>query len=245
MKKIYFSLVLLAGIYGGQVAGQFRMNWYSTPKKNNEKYFLSLGYGFGQAYWFSELSRTSIYDKQGSTIESGDFKFRANNTTTFYDLNVLFPVQNFRLGLGMNFEKFFLTRLELKNSITTNKVIIYDESFRFDKIFAQFEFPFWPDARSKFSLSANGRIGFFSFNNVDRINLFGSDALASSMFFTVSPVADVQVYPGIFIFIQPFAEYKYFRNPSVDEGGLVIHNIFTYSGMIGIRIDPSMADDYR
>lgn len=245
MKKTYLILVLLAGLSSGKLLAQFRMNWYSQPKQNNEKYFLSVGYGWGKAYWYSELSRTSIYDKTGSTIESGDFKFRANNTTTFYDLNVIFPVQNFRLGLGMNFEKFFLTRLELKESVTTNKVIIYDESFRFDKIFAQVEFPFFPEARAKYSLSLNGRVGFFSFNNVDRINLFGNDALASSMFFAVSPVADVQLFPGIFLFIQPFAEYKYFKNPAVDEGGVVIHNIFTYSGMIGIRIDPSMADEYR
>ena len=229
----------------GNCLAQFRMNWYSMPKENKDKYFLSVGYGWGQAYWYSELSRTSIYDKQGSTIESGSFKFRANNTTTFYDLNVLFPVQSFRLGLGMNFEKFYLTKLELKQSVTTNKVVIYDESFRFDKIFVQCEVPFWPEARSKFSLSANARFGFFSFNNVDRINLFGDDALASSLFFVLSPVADVQLYPGIFAFIQPMAEYKYFKNPSVDPGGAVIHNIFTYNAMIGIRLDPSMADEYK
>jgi hypothetical protein len=229
----------------GQCFAQFRVNWYTQPSKNCEKYFLSAGYGIGQAYWYSSLTQSSIYDKQGSTLETGTFKFRANNTTTFYDINVLCPIRNFRLGLGMNFEKFFLTRLEVRQSVTTSQVIIYDESFRFDKLFVQYEFPFWPDARKRFSLSANGRVGFFSFSNVDRINLFGSDAMANSMFFTLSPVADVQLYSGIYLFLQPFAEYKYFKNPAVDPGGSIVHNIWTYSAMIGIRIDPSMADPYK
>jgi hypothetical protein len=245
LKKSTLLFILLASLASGNCFGQFRSNWYSMPKQNKEKYFLSVGYGWGQAHWFSELSQTSIYDKRGGTIQSGDFKFRAKNTTSFYDLNVLAPVGNFRLGLGMNFERFYLTRLELQQSVTNSKVLIYDESFRFDKIFAQVEVPFWPEARSKFSLSANFRVGFFSFNNVDRINLFGDDALASSTFFTLSPVADVQLYPGFFLFVQPFAEYKYFKNPAVDPGGTVIHKIFTYSAMIGLRIDPSMVDDLR
>lgn len=236
---------MLACITSGNCYAQFRMNWYTQPRQNNEKYFLSVGYGFGQAYWYSALTNSSIYNNQGGTIESGTFKARANNATSYYDLNVICPAGNFRFGLGMNFEKFFLTKLELKQTVTTSKVIIYDESFRFDKIYLQFEVPFWPEARAKFSLSANARVGFFSFNNVDRINLFGSDALANSMFFALSPVADVQLYPGVFLFLQPFAEYKYFKNSGVDPGGIIVHNIFTYSGMIGLRIDPSMADDLR
>ncbi|MBI3509655.1 MAG: hypothetical protein HY064_03255 [Bacteroidetes bacterium] len=243
-KKLLTTFIFSLGLFAC-VHAQFHMNWYTEPSMNKEKYFLSVGYGVGKAYWYSDLSKSSIYDKQGAQIESGSFKFRANNATTFYDVNVLCPVQNFRLGLGMNFEKFYLTKLELKSTITTSKVVLYDESFRFDKIFAQFEFPFWPEARSKFSLSANGRFGFFSFNNVDRINLFGADALANSMFITLSPVGDIQIYPGVFLFIQPMGEYKYFKNPAVDPGGVVIHNIFTYSGMIGIRIDPSMSDPYK
>ena len=81
--------------------------------------FISVGYGIGQAYWYSKLTHSSIYDKGGSAIQSGTFKFRANNTSTFTDINVLFPVGKFRLGLGLNFEKFFLTKMEVKETITT------------------------------------------------------------------------------------------------------------------------------
>jgi len=203
------------------------------------------GYGVGQAFWFSSLTNSSLYDHQGSAIQTGSFKFRANNTTTFYDLNVLFPMNNVRLGMGMDFEKFYLTELMVQQTITTSKAILFDENFRFDKIFVQCEVPFWPNARSRFSLSANARCGFFSFNNVDHINFFGNDALANSMFFTISPVADMQLYPGIYFFVQPMAEYKYFKNAADDPGGTIVHNIWTYSGMIGIRLDPSMFDPYK
>jgi hypothetical protein len=245
LKKSATLILFLAFFTAGNCFGQFS-HWYAVQKQNKEKYFLSIGYGWGQANWFSTLSRSSIYDKNGSTLETGDFKFRAKNTTSFYDVNVLCPVSYFlRMGLGMNFERFYLTKLELRQSVTTSKVVIFDESFRFDKIYAQFEYIFWPDARAKFSLSTNFKVGFFSFNNVDRINLFGDDALASSMFFALSPVADAQLYPGFYLFIQPMGEYKYFKNPGVEPGGQVVHNIFTYSAMIGLRIDPNVIDDYK
>lgn len=242
MKKACIHFLFLSFLISGNCLAQFQLHWYTTPVKNKDKYFISVGYGIGQAYWYSKLTHSSIYDKGGSAIQSGTFKFRANNTSTFTDINVLFPVGKFRLGLGLNFEKFFLTKMEVKETITTSKVIIYDESFRFDKLFLQCEFPFFPESTSRLSISANGRLGFFSFNNVDHINLFGSDAMASSVFFTLSPVADVQLYPGFYLFIQPLLEYKYFKNPSVEVGGSIAHNIWNYSAIIGLRINPSMED---
>lgn len=217
------------------------------PKKNNEKYLVYVAYGMGNAHWFSELKETSIYDQHGSAITSGDMKFRAKNSSQFYDLGVLFPAGNLRFGLGMNFEKFFLTQIVLQNSVqqTGGSGIIFDESFRFDKIYMQMEVPFWPDARSKYSLSANMNLGFFSFNNVDRINLFGSDALANSTFVNVSPVADITIFPGVSIFLRPVCEFKYFKNQAVDAVGIVRHNIVTYSLMIGLRYDPSVTDELK
>lgn len=204
-------------------------------------------YGMGSAHWYSSLRETSIYDAQGSAIHTGDVKFRAKNSSTFYDLGVLFPAGNFRFGLGMNFEKFFLTQIELQNSVqqSTGGSIIFDESFRFDKIYMQFEVPFWPESRSKYSLSANMNVGFFSFNNVDRINLFGTDALANSTFINLSPIADITVFPGISIFLRPVCEFKYFKNQAVDSYGQVKHNIVTYSLMIGLRYDPSVVDELK
>lgn len=52
----------------------------------------------------------------------------------------------------------------------------------------------------------------------------------------------MQLYPGFYLFIQPMVEYKYFKNPSVEVGGSIAHNIWNYSAMIGLRINPSMED---
>lgn len=244
MRKALLILIVICSVFATESSAQ---KWYSVPKKNNEKYLVYVAYGLGSAHWYSELKETSIYDAQGSAIHSGDIKFQAKNSSQFYDLGVLFPAGNLRFGLGMNFEKFFLTQIELQNSVqqTTGGSIIFDESFRFDKIYMQMEVPFWPEARSKYSLSANMNLGFFSFNNVDRINLFGSDALANSTFINISPVADVTIFPGVSLFLRPMFEYKYFKNGAVDSYGLVRHNILTYSLMIGIRYDPSVTDELK
>lgn len=245
MKKILLILALFNLAFVAESSAQ---KWYSVPKKNNEKYLVYVAYGMGTAHWYSELKQTSIYDAQGSAITSGDIKFRAKNSCQFYDLGVLFPTGNFRFGLGMNFERFYLTQIILQNSITQSNPgqgLVFDESFRFDKIYMQFEVPFWPEARSKYSLSANMNLGFFSFNNVDRINLFGSDALANSTFVNLSPIADMTIYPGVSLFIRPACEFKYFKNQAVDSYGQVNHNIITYSCMIGIRYDPSVTDELK
>jgi hypothetical protein len=232
-------------IFTSQASAQ---KWYSQPKQNNEKYLVYVAYGMGNAHWFSELTQTSIYDQNGAAITNGDMKFRAKNSSQFYDLGVLFPAGNLRFGLGMNFEKFFLTQITLQNSVQQgpgSTGIIFDESFRFDKIYMQMEIPFWPEARSKYSLSANMNLGFFSFNNVDRINLFGSDALANSTFVNISPVADITLFPGLSLFLRPVCEFKYFKNQAVDSVGVVRHNILTYSLMIGLRYDPSVVDELK
>lgn len=203
-------------------------------------------YGLGSAHWYSQLIETSIYDQNGGATQTGTFKFRARNSSQFYDLGVLFPAGNLRFGLGMNFERFYLTQIDLQNSVNqTSGSMIFDESFRFDKIYMQMEVPFWPESRSKYSLSANLNLGFFSFNNVDRINLFGSDALANSTFVNLSPIADITIFPGVALFLRPICEFKYFKNGAVDSYGIVRHNIVTYSIMIGIRYDPSVTDELK
>lgn len=244
MKKLLLILTILVTVFSTESTAQ---KWYSVPKQNNEKYLVYVAYGLGSAHWYSSLQQTSIYDANGSATHTGDLKFRAKNSSQFYDLGVIFPAGNLRFGLGMNFERFYLTQIELQNSVqqTSGSSIIFDESFRFDKIYMQMEVPFWPEARAKYSLSANLNLGFFSFNNVDRINLFGSDALANSTFVNLSPIADVTIFPGVSLFIRPICEYKYFKNGAVDSYGLVRHNIITYSVMFGIRYDPSVTDELK
>lgn len=236
MKKKLTLLFLLA------VQGAFaQFGYYHDLRVNKEKYFVSLGYGLGTARWYSDLTSSAIYDKNGSVITSGDLKFKASNQAQQYDLNVMFPVENIRYGLGLSFETFFLDKLELKQAINTSSTqnLLFDESFRFDKMYGQIEYIFWPESKSMFSLSANMHAGYFSFSGVQRINFFGNDAIARSLFIAVSPLGDVRVYPHCYLFVQPMFEYKNFKSQALDAPGIIKHNILTYSIIGGLRIDVS------
>ncbi|TND08389.1 MAG: hypothetical protein FD123_2185 [Bacteroidetes bacterium] len=236
MKK----LILLLALFSVQSAfAQF--GYYHDQKVNKEKYFISLGYGLGTARWYSDLTSSAIYDANGAVITSGDLKFKARNQTQQYDLNVMFPIENIRYGLGLSFETFYLDKLELQQAInnTSQQNLLFDESFRFDKLYGQIEYIFWPESKSMFSLSANMHAGYFSFTGVQRINFFGNDAIARSLFMSVSPLADIRVYPHCYIFAQPMFEYKNFKSQALDAPGIIKHNIITYSIIAGIRIDVS------
>ncbi len=238
MKKLFFAFALLSC---NLVFGQF--GYYHDLKVNREKYFISLGYGIGTARWSSELTASAIYDKNGAVITSGDLKFTAKNQTNQYDLNVMFPVNNIRYGLGIGFETFYLNQIDLQQAVSSTSPqpasLLFDESFRFDKMYGQVEYIFWPESRSMFSLSANMHAGFFSFSGVQRINFFGSDAIARSLWVSLSPLGDVRVYPHVYLFAQPIIEYKNFKSQALDAAGTIKHNILTYSIIGGLRIDVS------
>ncbi len=237
MKRILTLLLLLISGYGTLMA---QRGMGSFGKANSDKYFVYGGYGVGTARWYSELNQTSLYDKFGAKLETGDFNFRARNPTSYYDIGVLFPAGSVRAGIGMSFEEFYLGQISLQpTAIRANETtVIFDESFRFDKLYAQVEVPFWPEARSRFSLSTNVHVGYFSFSGVQRINFFGADNASASYFFGLSPVADVALFPNFYLFLQPMTEFKLFKSQAIDPAGTVRHNIFSYSLMIGIRYDP-------
>lgn len=238
MKKLLFVFALLAL---NTAFGQF--GYYHDLKVNREKYMVSLGYGVGTARWYSDLTSSAIYDKNGAVITSGDLKFRAKNQTKQYDLNVMFPVENIRYGLGLSFETFYLNQIKLQQVISSSNPapssLLFDESFRFDKMYGQIEYIFFPESNSMFSVSANMHAGYFSFSGVQRINFFGNDAIARSLFISLSPLGDMRVYSHTYLFVQPMFEYKNFKSQALDAPGIIKHNILTYSVIAGIRIDVS------
>lgn len=237
MKKLLFILSLLA-----TYAASAQFGYYHDLRVNKEKYMVSLGYGLGTARWHSDLTSSAIYDKNGAVITSGDLKFKAKNQTKQYDLNVMFPVENVRYGLGLGFETFYLNQINLQQAVNANPSpasLLFDESFRFDKLYGQIEYIFFPESKSMFSVSANMHAGYFSFSGVQRINFFGSDAIARSLFLSVSPLGDVRVYSHTYLFVQPMFEYKNFKSQALDAPGIIKHNIITYSIIAGLRIDVS------
>ncbi|MCU0432708.1 MAG: hypothetical protein MUC87_04575 [Bacteroidia bacterium] len=205
-------------------------------KKNMDKQLVYFGHSWGSARWFSELDKTSLFDRQGVAIETGSFGFRATSPFTSWDSGILFPFGKVRAGLGLSFEKFILSSIQLDNS---SAPLIFDESFRFDVLYAQFEVPLFPEARSAVSASVNLRGGYFNFSGVQRINLFGNDNASSNWFLSLAPVADYAIWGNFFVYVQPHAGIKFFNSQAVDPEGSVKHTIVSYGLNVGLRFDPS------
>lgn len=229
MKKIHLlALFILLGLSAAaQSAGM---------KKNMDKQLVYFSHSWGSARWFSQLDQTSLYDRQGIVIETGSFGFKATSPYTAWDGGILFPFGKVRAGLGLSFEKYILSSIKIDNS---SAPLIFDESFRFDVLYAQFEVPLFPEARSSVSASINLRGGYFNFSGVQRVNLFGNDNASSNWFVSLAPEADYAVWGNFYLFVQPQAGVKFFSSQAVDPGGTVKHTIVSYAINVGLRFDPS------
>lgn len=216
--------------------GYAQLGYRMDMKKNNEKYLVHIGHGWGTARWFSELSQTSLFDRQGIIIETGSFKFKSVNPISYWDGGILFPFGNVRAGIGLSFEKCILSTIQLENS---SAPMIFDESFRFDLMYAQFEVPLFPESRSAISAAINMRAGYFNFSGVQRINLFGNDNRSSNWLVALSTEVDYCILGSFYVFVQPQGGCKFFSSQAVDPEGTVKHTILSYSLMVGLRFDPS------
>lgn len=233
MKKVL--LLVLFTLTISQSRAQF--GYYHNQKVNYQKYFVSLGYTWATSKWNSYLKNAELLDRDGSTIRTGEIPFTAKNSSSGWDFSVVFPVNKVRFGMGLNFETMFLDKISI--STKSNNVVIFDETFTFDKIYGLFEFPFWPESKSVFSLSSSLRAGYFGFHGVKRLNFFGVETLAKSYLAGLSVVGDYKPFPHVYMFISPQCEFKYFKNSHLEYPSIIRHRIFTWGISAGIRVDVS------
>lgn len=212
---------------------------FAQRDRKHAKYFIGFSYGFGQAWWRSELGGAEIYDQNGGVIKSGNINFHAKNNTNSVCLDGLVPVGKVRLGLGINFDYYFLDKLELIEPNKPGQYVLYPESFRFDKFFGQVEIPFSFESDNFWTLNAMVRLGYFGFSYVDHFSLFGDEALAKTYFGSVGGLVDFKLYPHTYLFVLPNVEYKYYDNNRFENPIQIRHNIFGWNLMFGLRIDAS------
>lgn len=210
----------------------------SFSSTRQKKYFITLGYGIGTARWYSTLNNTVMYDKNGNVIKSGEIQFTARNTTKFYCYEGTFPVMKVRMGLGISFEQFYLDQLAV-NAAGNESNLLFDESFRFDKIYYSLEVPFKFDTDKPYSFSGMTKVGYFNYNGIERFNFFGEEPIAKSFLFNLGFLADYKVFPHTYVFLYPCAEFKYFRNNKDENPSSINHNIVSYNVVGGLRIDVS------
>lgn len=221
--------------------GQFSSLYYKSYNPKHAKYFVSFSYGLGQARWFSSLENATLYDKTGTVIREGSVKFKARNSVKNYLFDVSFPLERARVGMGICFEKFSLDKLDIQRNATNTDIshIIFDESFRFDKLFLTGEYLLFEPNKSGFMAAARGQIGYFNYSGVDHINFFGEESVARSFYLTIGCIGDYRVYNNTYLFVFPNLEYKFFKNSPLESPSFIHHNIFTAMLNFGLRIDVS------
>ncbi len=236
LKRVIVFVLLVAG--GSALFAQG--SYFQRLDRKHKKAFVTLGYGGGFSRWYSHLENAVLYDKQGMIIQQGNLDFRAKNTFKLYDLEVSAPVAKVRVGLGVCFEEFYLDKLVIKsNSNTNGTIILFDETFRFDKITGSLEVPFMPESDAMCSISAKLRIGYYNYSGLQRLNFFGQEALSRTFISGLGFVGDVKLFPHTYAYIFPYFEFKYFYNNRFENPDDINHNILTYSVIAGLRFDVS------
>ncbi|MBC7863021.1 MAG: hypothetical protein IAF38_08600 [Bacteroidia bacterium] len=199
-----------------------------------DKYFVAMAYGIGNANWFSKLEQSALYDTSGAEMFSGKVNFKARNTTKCVNVDVSAPVMNVRLGMGLCFEEFYIEKLKINST-----QYYFEEKFRFEKMYAQIEIPIQRLSNDYFTFNLKSQAGYFGYSYVNHINFLGMDNKASVLFMNTGFIADYKLYPHTYAYIHPTFEYKYFRNAASEAPARIVHNIFSYGVMFGIRIDVS------
>lgn len=244
MKKSILLPVLLLLILAisGRVFSQ-GVAYYRTA--DDKRYYVSASYGLGTSDWSSRFQNTYLYNTDGSVLEAGDMKVKATNPSFNYNFSVCFPIGTWRLGAGICFEKFSMDKLKVISiSDTTSSsanlatsYVKFTESFWFNKVYGMLQRPFGFCTGKPYELDLAFCGGFYGYNGLHRLNFFGDDQIAKTLFCNVSVIFDYEVYPAWRIFIQPMAEYKYFHNNGNEYPSVIVHNIYTASFNFGLRVD--------
>ncbi|MEK6615264.1 MAG: hypothetical protein AABZ32_04010, partial [Bacteroidota bacterium] len=211
-------------------------NGYYVKSKGGDKYFVSLGYGVGTAHWNSVFKSTEFYDKDGSVINKGYFHFGANSPTKQYDVNVLAPFKHIQVGLGISFEHHYLSELKIYTK-GGKEYLLFDEGFRFDKIYLNTEIPFSYESTKKYSFNLNFHAGWFGYTNVKRFNFIGEKPFPVAILAGTGATADYEIYPQVYFFISPNVEYKLYNNSRTEAPVKIRHSVFSAGMLGGIRVD--------
>lgn len=197
------------------------------------------GCGIGTSYWWSKIENTELYNKFGSPIKKGYVKYKSKTAITCYDLNVIMPIAEIMLGLGINFEMNTMDKIEIKSPTVDAGSIIYDQKFRMEKVYAMVEIPLQKEIINNFIVDLQARLGFFGYSGVDRENFFGHAPMPSTYFVGFGPVVNYRIIPHTYVYLMPSIEYKYFHNNLNEYPVKITHKMCTFTAAAGIRIDVS------
>ncbi len=233
MRKITYILALVLLVY--QAKSQSGMFGTHIRGDNaQKKYFIGASYGWGNAHWKSKLVQSGLYDQSGGPIQLGNLHYKLKTQTITRSVEVAFPVEKVRMGIGLCMEDYFIENLQL-NGVS----IEFKETFRMQKIYAHLEIPIIPLTNNNFGLNVKCQAGYYGSTGVNHAEFMGSDNKASTLFLTTGLLADYRCFPHSYIFVHGNVGYNYFNNAASENPSNIIHNIFNPSISIGIRVDVS------
>ena len=170
-------------------------------------------------------------------LSNGTAKLKAKNAYQALQLEVLVPFQEgaFYLGMGIAFEEYALTKIEVSDEFgSTERPFV--ETFRFDKFFFQGEVPLLPIESERWEFAVNGRVGYYAFTGVNSLSLFGERRLGKAWFSGLGFRTQFKVHDVVYLVVMPTTEYKYFRNSDTDVRGRINHNLFDFGLLTGFRV---------
>lgn len=233
--KYIFGFLLLPLV----LEAQTKTNNFFQKSGRGNKYFIAAGVGIGSARWNSLFQNTEFYDKDGSVINRGDFHFGAKSPTRSYDVNVQAPLKKIRLGLGICFEHHYLAELKVYDR-DGSEYLLFDEGLRFDKIYFNSEIPLKYASRKKYSINLNFRTGWFGYTNVKRFNFIGEKPFPIAILAATGVTVDYELFQPVYAFIHPSFEYKLYDNSRTEAPVQIVHQVFHFALLAGIRVDLKM-----
>jgi hypothetical protein len=229
--KLHLTAVLMLLLVFSSTKAQHRRLLNDGP---DQKYFVAIAYGVGNASWSSKIGQSALYDTSGAEMFAGDVDFKARNTMKCVNFDVSAPVMNVRMGMGICFEEYYIEKIKINNV-----QYYFSEKFRFEKLYAQIEIPVKKWSNSYFTFNVKSQAGYYGYSFINHINFFGMDNKASVLFMNSGFLVDYKIYPHAYAYLHPTFEYKYFHNARSEAPSTILHHIFSYGVMFGLRFDVS------
>ncbi len=207
-------------------------SYYNAEK--DHRYFFGLSAGKGVTDWYSRTEGYELVRRDGKKIVSGDHRLTAQSTYNSYEVEVLAPLKDVRVGMGIAFEEFVLYEIQVESPVFRDP-ISFVENFRFDMFFLQGEFPLSLLEHEDLALNVNVRGGYYGFTRVTSLSLFGERRLGATYFFNTGIVGTWNLADRFYLLLRPAFEFKHFDNARREPAGAIYHELLSYGMNFGVR----------
>ena len=204
--------------------------------QRNEGYqFISLSAGLGSNHWRAMATDYSLWDPRGNKIVDDESSSLTTQTySDLYEIEILFPVEQWRIGGGLNFELFTLLNVELHTEQGSQQHG-FPEVFSANKLFVHAERPILQSRNENFEWNAGVKAGKYVLSMVNSTSLFGENRFGATWFGEVHTGIQFRVIDYLYACAYGFTDYKYFDNTKLESPQDIRYHIMTYGAAVSVR----------